>query len=63
MVPSTTTVNVPVGTVAIELDCGDTVMVITSFAPADGELLAGESEVVVAASEAAAPEGQAVSKL
>ena len=63
VVPSTTMVRVPVGVPVMELDAGATMMVMTSFAPEDGELLAAESVVVVASSEAVEPEGHAVSRL
>jgi hypothetical protein len=44
-------VNVPVGVAVIELDSGDTVMVIVSLAPEDGVLLAAVSAVDVVSSE------------
>ena len=52
VVPSTLTVRTPVGVVVMELDWGDTVMVIVSLAPEDGVLAAGERAVVVASREA-----------
>ena len=44
--PSTATVNVPVGVVETELDVGVTLMVMTSLAPDEGEVVAAESVVV-----------------
>ena len=51
VVPSTATVSVPLGTVEMALDCGETVIVTTSLAPADGVLLARDRVVIVASSE------------
>lgn len=47
VVPSTTIVNDPLGVVLIELDSGATVMVMVSFAPEDGVLVAAVSAVMV----------------
>lgn len=63
VVPSTVIVSVPVGVVVMELDCGDTVMVIVSLAPEDGVLVAAERVVVVASREAELPAVQAVIRL
>lgn len=63
VVPSTTTVSVPVGVVVMVLDCGATVIVIVSLAPTAGVVVAAVSAVVVACSEAEDPEGQEVSRL
>jgi hypothetical protein len=63
VVPSTVIVSVPVGEAVMELDCGDTVMVIVSLAPEDGVLVAAERVVVVASREAELPAVQAVIRL
>jgi hypothetical protein len=44
-VPSTTMVSVPVGVTVLEADAEATVMVIRSFAPGAGEVVAAESVV------------------
>lgn len=49
--PSTSTVNVPVGVVETELELGATLMVMTSLAPDAGEVVAAERLVVVESSE------------
>ena len=51
VVPSTATVSVPVGVVVMVLDCGETVIVMTSVAPADDVPLAAERAVFVASSK------------
>jgi len=62
VVPSTTTVTVPVGAEVLELDAGATVMVMMSLPPDAGEVVAGESVVVVVASVGELEAGQAVSR-
>ena len=49
--PSTSTVNVPVGVIETELELGATLMVMTSLAPAAGDAVAAERLVVVESSE------------
>lgn len=63
VVPSTAIVSDPVGVVVIELELGATVMVMTSFAPEVGVLLAAESVVVEASREVDDVVGQAFSRL
>jgi hypothetical protein len=48
-------VRVPAGVVVMELDCGETVMVMISLAPEDGVVVAAESDVVVASRDAEEP--------
>jgi hypothetical protein len=52
-------VNVPVGVEVMELDSGDTVMAMVSFAPEAGVLVAAESEVVVGSKDEDDPGGVA----
>jgi hypothetical protein len=56
-------VNVPVGVEVMELDSGDTVMVMVSFAPEAGVLVAAESEVAVGSKDADDPGVHAVNRL
>lgn len=63
VVPSAVTVRVPVGVVVIELDSGETVIVIVSLAPDDGVLLAADRDVVVASRDAELPPVQEVIRL
>ena len=63
VVPSTTMLNVPVGVVVSELEPGATVMVMVSFAPDEGPVVAAERVVRDASKEEEGVVGQAVSKL
>jgi hypothetical protein len=49
--PSTVIVSVPLGDAAMALDCGATVIVMTSLAPAEGVPLEADSVVIVPSSE------------
>jgi hypothetical protein len=63
VVPSTARLNVPVGVVVSELEPGATVIVMVSFAPDAGEVVAAERVVRDASSEEEVVVGQAVSRL
>ena len=63
VVPSTATVNVPVGVVVTELEPETTVIVMISLAPEAGEVVVAESVVRDAPSEDEDVVGQAVRRL
>ena len=62
VVPSTATVSVPVGVIVLEDDAEATVIVMTSFAPGAGVVVAAESVVFDVTGEVEDP-GQSVNKL
>ncbi len=64
VVPSTTMVSVPVGVVVTEEEAAATLIVMTSLAPEDGDVVAAESVVVEPANvDTVVFTGQAESRL